>query len=255
MHSYIISKMGDKQSVTVVSPGEVLITDSDNPNWDELIDRILSEDFDGIADLFSLEAKAAEAFEYLSDRVAVRGGEVYFDSEPVSGPLADHLLQVLRADFDVAPLVKFWENLASNPTEHSRENLFRWLKASAFTIDNDGYIVGYKGVRDDLTSIHAGPGIVNGVEANGNLDNSVGNVLEMERGKVEHNPAVACSVGLHVGTWKYASEFGPVVVQVRVNPRDVVSVPTDAADAKMRVRRYVVDSIATAKVDSPILSV
>src|SRR5690606_336215 len=108
---------------------------------------------------------------------------------------------------DVAPLVKFWENLANNPSKDSRENLFLWLESHNFTIDQDGMIVGYKGVTDDLRSISSGPGIVNGVETNGNLDNTPGNVLEVDRKYVDPDPDRHCSRGLHVGTWSYASDF------------------------------------------------
>jgi hypothetical protein len=61
----------------------------------------------------------------------------------------------------------------------------------------------------------------------------------MQRSAVEHNPARACASGLHVGTWEYASSFGNgVTAVVKVNPRDVVSVPTDCNGQKMRVSRY-----------------
>jgi hypothetical protein len=49
-----------------------------------------------------------------------------------------------------------------------------------------------------------------------------------------------CSVGLHVGTYDYASNFTLNVLEVHVNPRDVVSVPTDSNWAKVRCCRYVV---------------
>jgi len=52
---------------------------------------------------------------------------------------------------------------------------------------------------------------------------------------------VGCHTGLHVGTYAYASNFGQgALLEVQVNPRDVVSVPTDCSAAKMRTCRYVV---------------
>jgi hypothetical protein len=51
---------------------------------------------------------------------------------------------------------------------------------------------------------------------------------------------VACSAGLHVGTYDYALRFTRFVIEVLVDPRDVVSVPTDCNDQKMRTCKYLV---------------
>ena len=73
----------------------------------------------------------------------------------------------------------------------------------------------------------------------------------MPRGDVEHDPGVGCHVGLHAGTWDYASSFAQgAVLTVEINPRDVVSVPTDCQDQKMRVCRYTVTGITEQELGS-----
>ena len=73
----------------------------------------------------------------------------------------------------------------------------------------------------------------------------------MARSEVQHDPSVGCHKGLHVGTWDYASSFGRgVVLEVEVDPRDVVSVPTDCGDAKLRCCRYRVRD----EIEAPISS-
>ena len=63
----------------------------------------------------------------------------------------------------------------------------------------------------------------------------------MPRGEVQHDPESGCSTGLHVGTYAYAQGYArAALLTVHVNPRDVVSVPTDCDAEKMRVCRYVV---------------
>src|ERR1019366_5793465 len=138
-------------------------------------------------------------------------------------------------------------NVASNPNEHSREQLYSWLDARDFTITSDGNLVGYKGVKSDLKSVHSGPGIVNGEAINGHLDNSPGNTVEIARSVVQHDPSNGCASGLHVGTYDYARSWGTVTLKVEVNPRDVVSVPTDCDAAKVRVCRYeVIEQVGEA---------
>lgn len=240
---YAISEVGGQKVVSVLVNGELKMATDTHPEYNTIVARLFEEDTDGIELLFDVSLVAEQKFKNVSERVAVSGGKVYFDGDLIENELADHLVRLIRAGEDVTCLVNFWEKVATNPSQHSRDNLLRWLTENDFEITEDGNIVGYKGVNSDLTSIHAGPGIVNGVAANGNLDNSVGNVLQMARSSVQHDPSQGCSTGLHVGTYAYARGFGSTVLEVIVNPRDVVSVPTDCGHQKMRVSRYKVGEV------------
>lgn len=76
------------------------------------------------------------------------------------------------------------------------------------------------------------------------VPNDLGNIVEMPRWMVDNNRNVTCSQGLHVGAWDYVRCFsGDTILKVRVHPRDVVSVPTDYNDMKMRSSRYEVAAI------------
>jgi hypothetical protein len=69
----------------------------------------------------------------------------------------------------------------------------------------------------------------------------------MPRDRVTFDPNNGCSFGLHVGTFSYANSYGSTVLEVHVNPRDVVSVPTDCQDQKMRTCRYEVVQVVSEK--------
>ena len=77
------------------------------------------------------------------------------------------------------------------------------------------------------------------------INNSVGSIVEMPREKVNSNKNETCSTGLHVCSMSYLKEFtGKRVVICKIHPKDVVSVPVDYSQAKMRVCRYeVIDEI------------
>ena len=64
-------------------------------------------------------------------------------------------------------------------------------------------------------------------------------MLEMERNKVDDNRDVTCSYGFHIASFDYADTFqaGRMMI-VKVNPKDVVSVPSDHGNQKCRVSRY-----------------
>jgi len=218
----------------------------DHPNFASIreaaVAGVSAQDVIELADLsLAVGAKLTP----LSERVKVGSGRVFFDGDPVDNSITRQILRCLEdAELDDwRPLVRFMENLAANPQEHSREQLYAWLDGRDFTITADGCFIGYKGVcKDDegnFVSLHSGPGIVDGERHNGQLPNKVGSVIELERSKVAFDPAVGCSVGLHVGTYDYAQSYASGgMLKVSVNPRDVVSVPTDCDAQKVRTCRY-----------------
>lgn len=250
------SLVGENESrvVTAFVDGQLLTTDAaTNPNFDTIMERLFEDDTAGLSELFTAEKAVERKFKKVSERVSVSGGKVYFDNDPIEDTLSDHLLRLIHSGDDVVYLINFWENIAANPSEHSRENLMRWLEAEDFSITRDGQIIGYKGLDYESKSIHSGPAIVDGVQMNGKIPNVEGSVVEMPRSAVNHNPSQGCSTGLHVGTDSYARSFGTVTREVYVNPRDVVSVPTECSGQKMRVCRYTVGPVSSNKHEAPIV--
>ena len=211
-------------------------------------------DADTVRELVDPRASVESYITRVSDRVSFRGSELLFDGDPVNTSLARTIVRLASEDEsgDPAKLIKFLENLMNNPSEHSREQLYDWIAPRDITITQDGHFLAYKGLREDFTSINAGPGIVNNVEYTGSthLDNTPGNVVEFSRSKVVANSSIGCAVGLHAGTHEYASGFAQgKLVLVKINPRDVVSVPTDCDAQKLRVCRYEVLEEVQEKVD------
>lgn len=235
-------------NITVYKRGETkpYIADSTHPMWDKILAGVTADDVK-VLGLFHLAEAAQRSM--LSERVGVANGKLYFDGDEVNDVLAQHIVETLAADQNPNVHVRLLENIQQNPNPESRQLLFRFLATHKFTITTAGNIVGYKGVDAALTngkrwkSTRAGIAIVNGVyQDKGSVYQDVGDVVEMPRSKVTFDPNDACSSGLHVGNWGYVKEYFShhPVLRVEVNPRDVVSVPHDANDSKMRVCRYVV---------------
>jgi len=134
-----------------------------------------------------------------------------------------------------------------NPSHRSVMQLFAFLDKNRQAITTDGDFIAYKRVRSDFRDIHTGM-----------FDNSPGEIVDMERNMVDDEPTRTCSNGLHVANWDYAcNHFGNgegVMIAVKVNPADVVSVPIDYNQSKMRVCAYkvleVVEAAHTARLVS-----
>lgn len=166
------------------------------------------------------------AFEISDNQVKVNG-------RVVPALLADYVLDYKQDELDYLPLVRFAENLFLNPSFRSVQQLFAFLQKNNQPITDDGCFIAYKRVDDNFLDLHSHT-----------LDNSPGKVVKMERNEVNDNPNETCSNGLHVANWLYANEqyagSRGVMLAVKVNPRDVVAVPVDYNQAKMRVCEYLV---------------
>jgi hypothetical protein len=67
----------------------------------------------------------------------------------------------------------------------------------------------------------------------------VGKTVEMERNQVDDDKDHTCSTGLHFCSQDYLNHFsGERVMILKINPRDVVSIPADYGDTKGRCCRY-----------------
>jgi hypothetical protein len=251
---FIISNGEDgRRSATAFSPSQgPLVADNTHPAYEEIEEALIDGATDEeIVRLFDASAFVAENFDRVTERVSVAAGRVFFDGDEQHDAVARQIVAVLNEGGDVLALARFMEKLAANPSARSREQLYEWLNRHAFTIDQDGDVVAYKGVTSDLKSIHHGPAIVDGEAVNGAVPNHLGAVVEIARSAVVDDAANGCAFGLHVGTYAYASSWAQgATLTVKVNPRDVVSVPTASDAQKVRVSRYRVTGIAECKIES-----
>lgn len=265
---YSIVGSGEDKFITVFVAGAQRpgVAPSDHPNFARIVAAAEAND-PAVLDLFDIGEVVAQQFQQLTERVAVKNGVITFDGDPVDGTLQDQILDFLDAGEDFGPLVNFYEKLATNPLGDVRAGLYDWIegqrKSGTFTITSEGDLLGYKSVqthiRDDGTTVYrpsrAGEGVVNGVDvpASGYIEQVIGDVVEMPRSKVLHQPSAECGDGLHIGTWGYASTFyGDTVMLVRFSPRDIVSLPDSNSSWKLRVCRYTVEDIVTEPLEKPL---
>lgn len=257
MITWQLTRSATGESLVVALPdGRVRTVPASHPTFERLVTHLRSPDPDPavVHDLLDVAGAAARQMRQLSARVGYLDGVILFDGDPLDNALSRHLVRLIRSgDRSYMSLVRFMENLSANPSRRSRSQLFTWLADRDMTITQDGRFIGYKGVRDDPAngSIHAGHARVNGVKHTGHIPNPPGAVVQMPRQQVSDDRHEGCASGLHVGTWRYASTFGPRVLIVAVDPADVVSVPKDCDHQKLRTCRYTVLDVIREPLTGP----
>ena len=192
----------------------------------EEIKALMTSDLDKVTD-----AVEALANQRITDDVAIEGGAVTFKGKAVDNTLTARMLRQLREGFDLKPMARFLENLMQNPSYRAVQDLYSFLEYGKMPITEDGCFLAYKKVRADYKDIRTGT-----------IDNSVGQVVSMMRNGVDEDPNRTCSYGLHVCSFEYLPHYASApddrVVIPKVNPRDVVAIPKDYNNTKMRVSRY-----------------
>jgi hypothetical protein len=236
------------ETVVVLGTQGVRVVSSSHPNFERVRDLLLAGETDEalVYRYADSTTRVLDALRRLSDRVTIRRDTLYVDGDEVENRLTRHIADMIRNDDDnYVGYVAFLENLQANPSKNSRKALFKFLDKHDLLITEDGCFIGYKGISNDGLSCTAGSEPVTVTledgtveEHTGRIPNPVGAVVEMPRSLVDPERNRACSVGLHVGNHRYATGFGVVLLTVKVNPRDVVSVPNDSNDEKIRTCRY-----------------
>lgn len=174
-------------------------------------------------------------------------GQVFLDNKPVHGALGQRFVEFINAQIGLEPLLNFCRKLRKNPSGASIDQLFGFLEANKHPITKSGNFIAYKKIRNDFKDFHSGT-----------FDNSPGKVLEMNREDVNEDPSETCSTGLHVANWNYAMNSfhggSGIMVEVEVDPADVVAVPIDYNQGKMRTCKYTVVKVITAKRQETLLA-
>jgi hypothetical protein len=156
-------------------------------------------------------------------------------SEPVPASLSNRIRTMSAKGEDPTRFFKFWMRLQENPSFRSVQQLWGFLEHEGIPLTKDGCLLAYKSVRSDLYDHHSGT-----------IKNQIGRIISLPRNQISDDPREACHYGLHVGALGYASTFGSgpsVIVMCKVDPKNVVCVPYDASQQKMRVCEYKVVGI------------
>lgn len=230
--------------ITVVFPdGTQATAQADQPNYLAVVAAVRVQDWDEVRRLMlpSEEMQRVLLNAGVVGDVHIQDGEVFVlaggGEYPLHNTLTDRMLEMLQEGFDITPLQLFLSNLMENPSFRAVNELYGFLEAGHLPITDDGHFIAYKRVRNDYMDLYTGT-----------MDNSIGEVVTMPRNMVNEDKEKTCSDGLHFCSRGYLPYYGASpgarTVVLKINPRDVVAIPTDYSNAKGRCCEYeVIDEL------------
>lgn len=219
--------------------GKQYAVDFTNVNFSRVILALTSNDIEAAINLVDVST-AIKTF--MKGHVKVEGGVVTYKGLEIRGGMTSRIIEAMASGEEsrVDALVMFFNNLMENPSNRAVNELFGFLEANDIELSNDGHFYAWKKVRGDYTDVYTGK-----------MDNSPGKYVQVPRNQVDEDSDVTCSHGLHVCSKSYLPHFGNSnsnrVVRCKVNPRDVVAIPKDYNNAKMRCCGYLVIDDVTSQ--------
>lgn len=250
MYPYI--KQGD--NIIIVIENESHTISKTHINYDNIVKAIKANQWDSVKELVSPQEKIVN---YSKGNITIQNGDFLWKGRPFHTTLSAKFIEMLNEEFDVEPMVKFMENVMQNPSKRSVDELYTFIERGNMPITPDGCFLAFKKINGDYTDCHSGS-VLNkpanlltpadqvklnvpcgkNNEAMVTVENGV-TVVSMERNLVDDDKDRTCSSGLHFCSIEYLSCFGGErTVIVKINPRDVVSIPSDYNNTKGRTARY-----------------
>tara|TARA_R110000737_G_C14621577_1_gene493330 strand:+ start:824 stop:1840 length:1017 start_codon:yes stop_codon:yes gene_type:complete len=185
-------------------------------------------------------------------------------TDPIPNFLAKKLMKWMEDKIPLNGLVNFWKHLLLNPDKSVRKQLYSFLEHNGHPITDKGYFLAYKACKvkskydkttgeeilqveynedtgEEETSYNQSLTFAPYHSGAHGMVIKVGQPITMPRDECDSNPDQTCSAGLHVGSMEYVNDFGyneGVILEVLVSPRNVVAVPSDYENTKMRTCEY-----------------
>jgi hypothetical protein len=166
---------------------------------------------------------------------------LYYKGKTCHSSISDRVIKMMQEGFDYTPMFKFLERVYKNPSNRAINELFEFMAHYGLVITGDGYLYAYKGVhihKDGEFKDSLGRTIKEGDYVDGYTGRAFrynpGDVVEMPRNEVCDDFRVACGPGLHAGSPNYSLNWADTPVIVKIDPADVVSVPSCSDCQKLR---------------------
>jgi hypothetical protein len=224
--------------LTLFLSGRPRVITRDHLNFQDILYALSESDFHKIEQLVDIvQALLPPPTQSSNSGLQFSGvtGQMTYQGYPVASIFLTRALNLYKSGL-TQPLqyfLKFLENLYQNPSSSVVNRLYQFLEHGNMPTTEDGCFLAYKKVTAGFKDIYTNT-----------IDNSVGAVCTMPRSLINDDDNKTCEAGLHFCSYDYLSSYGiqssHTVVILKINPRDVVAIPTDYNDTKGRCCEYTV---------------
>lgn len=236
----------NKQLTVYFADGNSAVWQADNPQFDRVLELCKSNNW------IQIEMLHNQAKVLLNNKVSIQGDKLTIETDEDAESLSldksqgdklivdlgtadesDPIIAFIKLlkdkgtiDTEIERIKPFLKNMFMNPFINAATEIYDYCKAMDFEITEDGCFLAYKYVNKDLTSCY-----------DNITKHAIGKYTEVS--VFDTNRRNGCSQGLHFCAKSYLDCCSSnTIIIVKVNPKDVVSIPLDYDFAKGRCKRY-----------------
>jgi len=218
--------------VCVVVNGKPHQASKGQPTFKKLHQALERRQWSRIPKLVTLSAQLAEQSH---GKVAITADGVFYKGQKVDNTLSAKIQELIEHGKSVAGWLRFMDNLYQQPDMATVNEIYEWLNSGRFALTDDGCFLAYKKVGRDYKDIYTRT-----------FNNRPGcPPVVMPRSAVNPDRRNTCSQGLHFCSRSYLPHYGGGwergkcrIMEVKINPADVVAIPIDYNYSKGRTWRY-----------------
>jgi hypothetical protein len=226
--------------VAVNYNGQAYSINKSDSRFEKVLAILKSKKYDKLEDALNIP-KAIAVFS--AGNIKVFNGSILYKDKEVNNVITKKIFEYIDKEYPYEPLVRFLDKIMENPSVNSQNQLYNFLEKYNLPLTDEGDFIAQKAVTDKFKDFQTKT-----------KDNRVGQIVKEDRSKISDDPNSACSFGLHVGAPGYINEYfggknAKKIILVKVNPRDVCSVPKDCNAQKVRVCEYKVIGVVGEKAE------
>lgn len=221
-YNYILTP----SQLTIVGKGKYIQINSCDTDFDEIIELLKVHDFEKIIEKVDPKSYIKTA---LSKDLYILNDDIYYKGKIIHNTICQRIIDFMNKGFDVKYLVNFLDNLLENPSKETVNDLYDFLEKGNLPITEDGCFIAYKYVNKNYKDRYSNT-----------FCNEIGSICKMKREDVDPNRYNVCSAGLHACSLQYLSQAnkGDHIMILKINPKNVVSIPVDYSQQKLRCCEY-----------------
>lgn len=198
-------------------------TSKSNPMFDKVVASLKSGDIKTAVNLCNI----ASAIEKMSDGLIKNNkGTLQYSGENIHESASEWIMRNLsRGNAAVQPIINFLGRVKANDKPESVEGLWRFIRECGLVITSEGKFICQKYTDDDFMDCHSRT-----------IHYSLGKTIEMKREDVEFDPNKRCGRGIHGASENFVRGHS-TIIELMIDPIDVISVPYDSSSQKLRCCR------------------
>lgn len=177
--------------------------------------------------------------QFKKKNINIKNGKFFFKDKEIHNSLTTHIINLYHKKLPLEAATAFFERIMKNPSEYSRNELFDFMQMTRLPLTSRGTFLAYRSIDDNWKDKHTHK-----------IDNRIGKIVQMKRNEVDANRNNTCSSGLHFAGYEYNKNYNfnnGFLTIVEIDPKDVVSIPTDYNLQKGRCCKFkvldVVDNV------------